>query len=86
MQYSHVLYYALKYDYACTLCVYVHMYRLFLSIDMSLLRTKTNIFRVCAKFGPLALLKIQYGRRNINIKAYPHISFCICARDIHLSF
>jgi len=36
-------------------------YRLFLVIDMSLCRHKKIIFGGCAKFHPLAFLKIQYG-------------------------
>ena len=42
-------------------------YILFLSIDLSLCRSKTIFFRGCAKFRPLAFLKIQYGRRHTQI-------------------
>ena len=43
-------------------------YRLFLWIDSSLYRPKTIFVRGCAKFRPLAFLKIKYyGRRYTQI-------------------
>ena len=57
------------------------LFRLFLSIDMSLQRSNTNIFRGCAKVGPLAFTKIQYGRRDIKMTISPSV---LCGGDIHL--